>query len=385
MGSLEAASRSIGLASPSEAFIQLTALGQQFNGKSLDYQYALGSALYNKDKNGNVMGSGRAEEQASALASMEESGMSQGINLSDPERSRIAGTQNWLYSQLGPRAAGQGGAQLYSQLSGAVRGSTALGSETDILKYQAAHKDGESYIDTMKHLEAGFDPKDFDKFKKRISGGSREEQVELTRQAYGTNYTTAEQMLNAGSGKDAGNGLTAATGPGGAIKSTNEVGLIKAQQIIAQDIRVMGTVALDGKASLVGGVAGATSSVVGDDIAKRERATALANEDKYFGKMKSTENGVGQAYNNYVNNGWGKAVSPNSEAASKALANVFDNPKYTKALSNIDSDPDTLKAMQGLAPANGTPMTTAQVETFIKYLDKISTSLDKKTTATVRR
>lgn len=259
-----AASRALGLSTPSSEFASLGSLGSRFGRPK-----ALGVAFGNAD---NVFGSQRAQETAAALASMFSDQVNQGV-IGDPKE--LGATQAWMYRVFGERAAGAGGAAMYSGLSGAVRGSTSLGSETDILKYQAARAlSGGSQLDALKLLEGGFSVELFNAFQKSISGASEWDKTFLTSQAFGVNLTTAGQMVaNPALAKEYYD--SAFPGGGSAMGDTAPVKIIRAEEIIANKIRDLGAPVTDFKAGVMDAVQKATVSEV---------EKLLADWKKLFGK-----------------------------------------------------------------------------------------------------
>jgi hypothetical protein len=245
-------SRSLGYASPLASLTSLSAIGSRFGLAGNLSNYALGSA-------GKTVGWARTDEQAQALLSMLQGNVSGGVNLTNENVKTMVQAQNWLYGAFGERAAGQGGAAMYQNLSGAQAGATSLSSSGSMLLYESARKPGENYTDTMSRLESGFSPKIFDQYRKSISGSSNTEQIELVRQAYGVNYTVARDMLSAKSADDIAKVYKATSGPGTEIKNTTEVDILKYQEQIAGDVRNIATGTSDVKSGVLRGVSAITS------------------------------------------------------------------------------------------------------------------------------
>lgn len=235
------ASVALGLATPSSQFLNLATLGSRF--KQSD---ALGVALGTAS---NTIGSPRAQEQASALATMFEDVMNQGVSANFKE---LGATQAWMSRVFGERAAGEGGAQMFGGLSSAVRASTSLSDETDILKYRAAmNLEGvKGPMGGLMELEKGFSVDLFKEFQKIISGASDWDKTFLTSKAFGVNLTTASQMnQNPSLAKEYYNKSIA--GSGEEMAKTRENELKNHQELVLKEIRLAGTAAMDIKTELV--------------------------------------------------------------------------------------------------------------------------------------
>lgn len=245
------------LSSPSREFAELATLGSRY-GQSNALRLAIGGA-------NNVAGSQFAQEQATALASMFQDVLGQGI-VADFDA--LSSTQNFLTRMFGPRAIGAGGAQIFGQLSGAVRSSTNLANETDMLKYQAARSiTAGSPLDALKTLEGGFTPKLFEEFQRLISGASEWDKTFLTSQAFGVNLSTASQMLAspAKAGEIYESEFVGGKEKGGALISYTALVQIQAgQEKIANEIRNLGRPMSEIKSSVVNRASDVVKAIVGD-------------------------------------------------------------------------------------------------------------------------
>jgi len=360
---LMAESKSLGLSAPSQSLARLSGLGEKYGYSGAD-EYALGSANY------LGMGTGRTEEQADALSSMFDTATSSGSAL---DSEAVAGTQNWIGRALGPQGKGAGGSALYSQLSGAVRGSTGLNSETDILKYQAAHVAGEDYTKTMERLEKGFTVDGFKKFKTRISGGTDDEQIENVRKAYGVNYTQADKMLHAENDDAINHAYKNAGGPGGAIAGTNEEKNLNIQEVIAQKVRVLGEVALDGKVNLLSGMSESEEKEFqSKNNSKVKPGDVLMNKD--LGALDTQERAALRS----------PTATDNEKSAATEIESIFKNKDFKIAFASASTA--DLATIQKLAtPAVGEKyMNASEANTLWNYLEKMVLALQAPTTTVVR-
>lgn len=330
-GDILSASRALGYDGPVSEFTDLATTASRF-GQSDVLSLAMGGAR-------NTVGSARTAEQAGAMLSMFEGALSEGIVKGFSE---LSGTQNWLYSVFGERAAGQGGAGVYSSLSGAARGATSLGSETDLMLFRAARgmgKPGESYIETMKRLEGGFSPELFDEWRQSISGASESEQVELTRQTWGVNYTTASQMLGAKSASEAARVYRGSTS--NAMAQTAEARLGSAQEGIAQVLRDMGSLALNAKVGTLEVTDKVVSALLGSTPEELERKNEVAasreNVQELWGGKGDTEKLWRDRFGEL-------SIAPAALRASQQT-------DATKALSAFLMDPNNREALAHMSDA----------------------------------
>lgn len=295
-------SRNIGLASPASELTELATLGSRFRQKDA-LEYAVGGA-------NNVVGSPRLLEQASALSSMFEDVLGQGIEASFKE---LSSTQNWLYRVFGERAVGQSGASIFSGLSSAVRGSTSLSNETDILKYQAARDlTGGDQLTALMKLEEGFSQELFEQFQEKISGASKWDKVFLTSKAFGVSLTTANQLVDTPQGAEEIYKATTA-GRGQAMADTSMVQMYGAQESIANQIRNLGAPLVDIKSSVINKGDDIITAIVGDEEKLKEKAKFNLN----FGDMKSQSwwQTFGASLQGAMGGGWdmlGQAMSGKS-------------------------------------------------------------------------
>jgi hypothetical protein len=115
----------------------------------------------------------------------------------------ISGTMNF-FGKLGPTWQGQLGAQRIGQMGNAVAGATSLQNETDVLLYRAAKsgaKKGGDYTDVMMEMEKGMTVGLFQNVFaqiKTMTGGNKTDTIEMLRQTFGTNYTLAGNLYEAG-------------------------------------------------------------------------------------------------------------------------------------------------------------------------------------------
>lgn len=150
------------------------------------------------------MGAGRYDEYLQAMAGTFEASLSKGVVKGFGE---ISSTMNF-FSKLGDTWKGQLGSQRINQLSGSFEGATSLQKETDVLMYRAAQdvvkksgggKTG-SYLDTMTMMERGMTPELFRAYGdqlRKTTGGNQLDMVEMTKESFGTNYTTAIDLVKA--------------------------------------------------------------------------------------------------------------------------------------------------------------------------------------------
>lgn len=260
-------SRRLGYSAPVQEFADLATLGSRFRQDNA-LEVAYGGAA-------NTIGTPRAREQATALASMFEDALGQGIEKSFKD---LGATQNWLFRVFGERAAGTGGAQIYSGLSNAVRSSTSLSNETDILKFQAARAltPGGSDLDALKTLEGGFSEDLFKQFSSLISGASDWDKTFLTSKAFGVSLTTAGQMLAAPDRAREAYEKEVGTG-GGEVAGTPLVQILKSQEEIANQIRNLGVPMAGIKASVMTGASDIVKAILGDAEKKVEEVKADIN------------------------------------------------------------------------------------------------------------
>ncbi len=200
---------------------------------------------------------GRYNEFFQATLDVFEEGLSRGIVKGFGD---IQHTQAWL-SQGGEIFRGQTGLHMYKRLESAVTGSTGLGSESDAIMFRAAQRVVErrsgregkewSYVDVMKELEQGLSEDLFEEVKGIVGEmtTSTNEQIELFRQLFNVNYSTAERLM----GLKGGTGV-AAVKAAPSVTDTEEVKLMRAQLNVMEDIRQIGQNLLPTKAGLVSGV-----------------------------------------------------------------------------------------------------------------------------------
>ena len=259
-------SRSLGYSEPIGALTELSgyALGRGYKGAE---QYAMWSAA-------SVDATNRLEEVAGAMQSIMSNVEGTGAALS-PERA--ASTQKYLYDVFGMRALGQGGASIFSSLSSAVRGSTGLSSETDILKFRAARElSGGDNFEALKTLEAGFTPELFEAFKKNISGASMWDQIFLVSKAFGLNLTQSQQWLTKTPTAEEAKMMSERAGS--AINETPEAKIIGAQEKIMQEIRLVGKEAFGIKYAITLGTSEVVSAILSQDgISLAESMTPSAS------------------------------------------------------------------------------------------------------------
>lgn len=297
-------SRNIGLASPASELTELATLGSRFRQKDA-LEYAVGGA-------NRVVGSPRLLEQASALSSMFEDVLGQGIEASFKE---LSSTQNWLYRVFGERAVGQSGASIFSGLSSAVRGSTSLSNETDILKYQAARDlTGGDQLTALMKLEEGFSQELFEQFQEKISGASKWDKVFLTSKAFGVSLTTASQLVDAPQRAEEVYKSTTA-GSGEAMADTSIVKLYGAQESIANQIRNLGAPLSDIKSAVINKSDEIVAAVLGNEEKLNEKVKFNLN----FGTMEKQSwwQPFGAGLSGALSGGWnvvGDALSGNSES-----------------------------------------------------------------------
>ncbi len=246
------ASVAVGLATPSSQFLELATLGSRFGQNN-----ALGVSLGNAN---NTVGSPRAQETASALATMFEDVMNQGVSANFKE---LGATQTWMSRVFGERAAGSGGAQMFGGLSSAVRASTSLSNETDILKYRAAmNLPGVSNpMGGLMKLEEGFSPDLFNEFQKIISGASDWDKTFLTSKAFAVNLTTASRM-NKSPGLAKEYYEDSIAGKGDKMKETHENELKTYQEKVLQALREAGTGAFDIKTEIIKGTSNIVEAII---------------------------------------------------------------------------------------------------------------------------
>lgn len=246
-------SRSLGYTEPIGALTELSgyALGRGYQGAE---KYAMWSAA-------SVDATNRLEEVAGAMQSIMSNVEGTGAALT-PEKA--ASTQKYLYDVFGMRALGQGGASIFSSLSSAVRGSTGLSSETDILKFRAARQlSGGDNFEALKTLEAGFTPELFEAFKKNISGASMWDQIFLVSKAFGLNLTQSQQWLTKTPTAEEAKMMSERAGS--AINETPEAKIVGAQEKIMQEIRLVGKEAFGIKYSVVAGTSEVVSAILNQD------------------------------------------------------------------------------------------------------------------------
>ena len=150
------------------------------------------------------MGAGRYDEYLQAMAGTFEASLSKGVVKGFGE---ISSTMNF-FSKLGETWKGQLGSQRINQMSGAFEGATSLQKETDVLMYRAAQdvvkkagggKNG-NYLDAMTVMERGMTPELFRAYGeqlKKTTGGNQLDMVEMTKESFGTNYTSAIDLVKA--------------------------------------------------------------------------------------------------------------------------------------------------------------------------------------------
>lgn len=245
------------------------------------------------------MGAGRFQEYLSATLSIFESGISEGVVKGFSE---ISATQNY-FSQLGEMWKGSMGAHRIGKLSGAVRGSTGLQSESDVIMYRAAQSitDGGSYIDVMKTLEKGMNSKMFLAITGQIdklTGGHHQDQVEMFKQVFKVNYTEAGKLLELsahGKSSKAVAQLKKAPGTG----DTDEVALLRANEGLSEHMREAGSGMIGVKRAVVEGaesIVDALAEFLMADVTAAERRDQAkkmrAVEMSRMGSMLGISNGV---------------------------------------------------------------------------------------------
>lgn len=262
---------------PSE-FTELYGTASRFGKGGLNaLKYAAGGA-------GATVGSPRISEYMTAMTSMFEDGLSEGIVKGFGEISR---SQNFLYNVFGEVAGGRRGAEVYSRMNGSVVGASGLRSETDLLLYRAARdKLGEnaSAVDIQMELEKGFNPELFKKFKGSISGGSRDDQIRLISKAFGVNLTMAERLYSSKDGADVGAILGSA--PGGSIAGTAESQYVGNQERITNDVRKVGAEALDVKNMVLGATANFADFLTGGAAIQAKTVEINSADTKVFQRTK---------------------------------------------------------------------------------------------------
>lgn len=215
------------------------------------------------------MEEGRLQEYLNATLSVFEEGLSRGVVRGFES---ISSTQNFLAS-LGPQYQGSLGAQMFGRLNQSVVGATGLGSEMDVIKFRAAQRlaGGGNYIDAMKYLEGGFNPELFGAVRSDIRSmapGDRTSQIELMRQAFGVNYTQADDLLRADV-REAG-AILGGKPPGG---QTNEEKLLGFQESISNSVRLISSNVMDLKTGVMGDLADLMEGIAGEATKERLNQT----------------------------------------------------------------------------------------------------------------
>jgi len=283
---------------PSE-MTELYALASRFGGSGKDaLSLASGGARA-------TVGDARIQDYINATTLIFQDGLSDGIVKGFDE---ISKSQNFLYGVFGEMAAGQRGADVYSKLSSGVSGATGLQNETDLMLFRASRDigvPGEDYIDTFARLEGGFTTELFKEFKNSISDLTRTNQIELIRQAFGTNYTQAIALYESKNDQDAEEAIRGRA-PGAAIKGTSESQIVGAQERIAEGVREVGAGALDVKNMTLSGVGDFVDILTGkkkiDDFIKITQADINTANALITAQSVVIEAGMGNVSDEFYDN-----------------------------------------------------------------------------------
>ena len=347
-------SRSLGYTSPISSLTELAGFASGY-GQFGAEKYALGAAA-------GTTGSQTIEEVAGAMQAIMGNVFENGGVMSGAQ---AANTQKWLYDVFGKRAGGQGGAAAFANLSGAVRGASGLGKETDILLFQAAKAlSGGDDMDAMMLMEQGFSPEIFGKFKESISGASEWDQIYLTSQAFGVNKTIAKQMLD---GKYKGGvGAMDELAAGAAINGTSEAGITGAQEAISARIRELGSNVIDTKVAVL---------KKGDEIVEAilgpagKAAKQRVIDEQFETLWGPTKKSIEDDRNGKISDLWtGKGASPNALEGSRIiLQTIFENPIYREYLSKTsEGERNKLLAING--PEEGARWSTAEANRLLREI-----------------
>lgn len=193
------------------------------------------------------MSPARFGEMMNAQLGIFEDALSRGVIKGFDE---IGSLQN-MFASGGELFRGELGAQRIRQMDNVVAGASSLGREEDVLMYRAARSLGEedeSYIDTMKRLEAGLTGDMFTAIRDQVesmSGGNESQMIEMLRSIFNVNYTTAEALLGM-SEEDAVSELADAPD----TTETYEVRLLRSQENIREHVRLISQTLIDQKAML---------------------------------------------------------------------------------------------------------------------------------------
>lgn len=251
------------------------------------------------------IGAGRYSEYLQGMTGIFEEALSKGVVRGFEE---ISGAMNF-FSKMGPQFAGKEGARLVGQLSGSVTQATSLQKETDVLMYRAARSiagSTTSYIDIMKKLEGGMT---VDMFKsiydqvKQTTGGNETDMVEMLRQMFGVNYTTASSLYQAGQPGFAGNISNLVASLGAPSAQSTEMKLLSKQEEIRLAIVEVGEKLLPAKTGVLDGmhfIVRALGKLAGMDIDEANKEAerkkfVKENESKFdtsvIGKLRGSDQG----------------------------------------------------------------------------------------------
>jgi hypothetical protein len=295
------------------------------------------------------MGTGRTNEYLQAMVQIVEAGMERGVTAGF---TKVSETQNWI-AQLGPLYQGARGAQFINQLTQSVAGATALSKDTDVIMFQAAQSltKGGNYIDVMKRMEQTIDKEMFTAIRDKIrsyAGKDEASRIEMLRQTFGVNYTTAER-LNILNSEAAVKELTAPN-----VQDTPEVKLLTIQEDIRERIREIGSGLTGAKAAIETGLGtviellakglkvdlpGIRNKMYADQYAdvqaqaaKNLRGSTLPIVEDYLGRAMST--GLGQGYTDPAMGSAAAAMTTGLASMSPAELKAFQGKGMAYKLSD---------------------------------------------------
>ena len=254
----------------------------------------LGMAAGGLEQSG--MGPARFQEFLDATLSVFEEGLSRGLVKGFGE---ITATQAWI-GQMGEQYTGQAGLNLYRKMESAVSGATGLQSESDAMLFRAARrvvgKDA-GYVDVMKYLEKGISANLFNEVMADVNNmaGNETDKIELLRNIFGVQYGVAEDLLGL-EGKEAAARIKSAP----KVTETEEVRLLKAQNNIMEQIRLMGTKLMSAKMFVLEGADKVIEGLSGVVGAKPNRQKAEADYQEW---LKMDGEGVSDAMENLHRSG----------------------------------------------------------------------------------